>query len=161
ASSPSRAVPTTSKNGLRESISRITLRTNAESSTTRTRTSEFITYSVLLLLHIDIGSINLFQLKGCRNPSQRFCDPNKQVTGARHKCGKLAHDARYDRRREIDEYIPTKHKRNRRDQCGFLDCQQVGLKIMNSRVEFGIHLPPVFDACEILLAKGDGHRPER
>jgi hypothetical protein len=46
ASAPSRAAPTTSRNGLRESICRTTLRTNAESSTISTRTTPLIKLSL-------------------------------------------------------------------------------------------------------------------
>src|SRR5689334_1822674 len=107
ASSPSRAIPTTSMKGLRERISRTTFRTNAESSTMSVR----IKPPERGGLDSDINkSVSDFpQFKISSQFEQRFGSAHEQIALGRHarreRCERLADGVR----RKINKHVAAEH----------------------------------------------------
>src|SRR5262249_9493278 len=105
ASSPSRAIPTTSMKGLRLNICLMTFRTYAESSTINTRKMRSIQSPLLLDVHE--RSFDLLQLKTRRTLQQRFGRPDEQIARARHHLLVCRDDLADHRFGKINEHIPT------------------------------------------------------
>src|SRR5580765_2851780 len=126
ASCPSRAVPTTSRNGLRVKIWVTTFRTYAESSTTRTRvTLLFVISSCISTFHVDKGPIEIVEHEPIRHAQQRFGRPDEQIPRRRHLVGQNVHDLLDAARREIDERIAAEDHRAARMRRHLLTRHQI------------------------------------
>src|SRR6185436_1910429 len=154
ASSPSRAVPTTSTKGLRPSICDTTLRTYAESSTTSTRTISGIRLlcAGLRALDVDERAADFLELERRSDAEQRLGRGDAQVGRAWHQPRELPDDLAHSGLREIDEQVPAeddRHARARRDVsfAQHVDHAPRG----DAGVDHGIDDPPVLLLGEIAL----------
>src|SRR5579884_1170843 len=158
ASSPSRAAPTTSRNGLRESICRTTLRTKAESSTISTRTTPAMPPPSLL--HVHKRPADLLQLERRAHPQKRLGNPDEQITRPGHPRRKAGGDLRDGGRREVDEHVTAKNVPRRVQARSFVGIEQVGAAVADASVQLGVSPPTAFDGSEILRPQGSGQGAE-
>src|SRR3954467_6758625 len=148
ASTPSRAMPTTSMKGLRESISRTTLRTKGESSTTSVR---MMPEGGKLETDIDKGVSLLVQFEISGEFKKGFGGADEKMAARGHAGGEGGDGLANCVRGKIDEDITTENGRAAGQGGDFFRGEKIGAMEGDAAGGVGIQFPFVAMRREIFL----------